>query len=137
MENIAITIFAYLFGFIVVIYASCVTALLHYNKSKKPRPISAIRTHLECYYKLICIKDRVGIKRHGFVAGIVGDDIIIGFHDNIAPIKDIEASVELYKEYYKSYCLINKDVLHEAYNNNSKNRVLNVDVNWCFRNLSK
>lgn len=109
------------------------------NCSTKPRQEykpSALVIQSVCYNKIIGVTDRVGIKRHGLVVGSIGDDIIIGFHDNIAPIKDIEGVTKWHKDYYKSYCLVNKDVLYDKYKHSALHW-LDIDVKWCFRNLNK
>lgn len=107
-----------------------------YEKPKQPYNPSAYAVQMMymCCNIIVEITDKMGIVRNGIVAGNIGDDIIIGFGNNIAPIKDIDGSVKIDKRKYKSYWVVNKNVMYEAYKHRFLH-VVKINVNWGFRNL--
>lgn len=125
-----------IFILIAIIVLSVIFGVVCTYEKPKPPPYkpSAFVVQAMCYNTIIEVTDKMGIVRRGGVAGNVGDDIIIGFHDNIAPIKDIDGSTKIDKRWYKSYWVINKDVMYEAYKHRFLH-VIKINVNWGFRNL--
>lgn len=109
-------------------------AVYTHEKLNQPYKPSAFAVQAMCYNTIIKVTDKMGIVRHGGVAGNIGDDIIIGFHDNIAPIKDIDGSTKIDKRWYESYWVVNKDVMYEAYKHRSLH-IVKINVKWGFRNL--
>lgn len=107
-----------------------------YEKPKQPYKPSAytIQIMCMCCNTIVEVTDKMGIIRHGIVVGNIGDDTIIGFGNDVAPIKDIDSSVKIDKHTYKSYWVINKDVMYEAYKHRFLN-VIKINVNWVFKNL--
>ena len=87
-----------------------------------------------CCNIIVEVTDKMGVIRHGKVVGNIGDDTIIGFGNDVAPIKDIDSSVKIDKHIYKSYWIVNKDMMYEAYKHRFLN-VIKINVNWVFKNL--
>lgn len=126
---------------IFILIATIVSAVIFgiactYEKPKRPYKPSAyaVQVMCMCCNTIVEVTDKMGIVRHGVVAGNIGDDIIIGFGNDVAPIKDINGSVKIDKHKYRSYWVINKDVMYEAYKHRFLH-VIKINVNWGFRNL--
>lgn len=105
-----------------------------YEKPKRPYKLSVDTIQIMCYNIIVEVTDKMGVIRHGKVVGNIGDDTIIGFGNDVAPIKDIDSSVKIDKHIYKSYWVVNKDVMYEAYKHRFLN-VIKINVNWVFKNL--
>lgn len=123
---IAIIVLSVIFGIVCV-----------YEKPKPPQyKPSAYAVHMiyNCSNIIVDITDKMGIVRNGIVVGSIGDDVIIGFGNDVAPIKDIDGSTKIDKRWYKSYWVVNKDIMYEAYKHRFLH-IVKINVNWGFRNL--